>query len=841
MHSRKGRSTIRRHARGPRGTEPRPGSSDTTITPVADLSLDHNGIVVWEADAATLAVSHLSHHAAERAGLAPMAAGLVTDLVHPDDRERVVQVCRAVATDHVQRALDHRMPDSGGEAVLVRHVIAPSSGSATPVHRLHGVMIDVTDLVRAAEERRRLAAVIEETSDLVGIADITGHDIYLNPAGRRLLGIEESEDISALQAREHFATWAQAIVASEALAEAVRRGVWHGESALRTRDAREIPVSQVIVAPHGATGEIEFIATIARDITDEQQARAKTATLLEIARDVTGSLDMPSILERVHQKTASLVPCDAMATFYWQPDHTAFRIVAHHGLPADLADEAEGMEFSREHPLAERVAQGTTLIVTDPGAPGPVPAELLHRFRVQTLVAAPLAVRGRVLGSLVALRLHTADPFDAAQIDLVENIARQLALATEGIALYRAQQEEMHVAAALAHVGREMISSVDAPVLVDRLCQISTEILDAEVSQTVLWRNDDEEFVPVAAFGYPPEQLEAFRLLRFSRQQIDDVLRSLAASGVHHGLVAELEHPSIRELLQAVGMHAFLVMALRRGPEIIGMHSVCRRTTRAFTAPQLRIAEGIVQIASMALEHARLVEELERANRHKSDFVATMSHELRTPLNAVVGYIDLMLDGAFGPLAPAMADPVRRVNASARQLVELVNTTLDMSRIDSGRLSLDVREVDVRVLVNEIHSEMGELLKKAGVEFRWDVPTRLPRLRTDPLKLKLVLKNLVGNAMKFTTEGSVVVSVRRADGALEFAVRDTGIGIPLGAHELIFEAFRQADASPSRRYGGVGLGLYIVRRLVSLLGGQVLLESEVGTGSTFRVTLPLES
>jgi len=839
MQSRTRRSAVRNGARAQRDAEPCPGAGAPTTSAVRRL-LDRNGMAVWEADATTLAVCHLGHHAAAGTEAPPVEIGLVTDLVHPEDRDRILQVCRAVVTDHARRAVDHRLPARDGEDIRVRHVIGPSDDSGAPVQRLRGVLVNVTDLVRAAEERRRLAAVIEETTDLVGIADIMGRDLYLNPAGRRLLDIGDNEDISGLRAREHFAARAQNVVATEALTAAVRDGVWRGESTLRTRDGREVPVSQVIVAPHGPTGDVEFIATIARDITDEQRARAKSATLLEIARDVTGSVDMPTILERVHRNTATLLPCEVVATFYWRPERSAFQFVAQHGLPAELRRDAEALEFRPGHRLVEHLALGNTLVVNDVHAPGPAPTEILEHFGVRALVAAPLAVRGRVLGALVALRLRSAGPFDTAQVDLVESIARQLALAAEGVDLHRAQQEEMQVVAALAHVGRAMISSVNAPVLLDRLCQISIEILHADVSQTVLWRPEDEAFVPVSAFGYPPEQWEVFRLLRLSRPQIDDVLGSMGVRGVHCGAVTELAHPSMRQLLRAIGMGSFLVMALRRGPEIIGIHSVCRRVARAFTVPEQRIAEGIVQIVSMALENALLVEELERANRLKSDFVATMSHELRTPLNAIVGYNDLMLDGAFGVLAPELAEPVRRIGASARQLVELINTTLDVSRIDTGRLPLDVRDVDVRALVQEIDGELRDAGTKAGVEFRWDLPARLPRLRTDPLKLKLVLKNLIGNALKFTDEGAVVVSARRAGGGVEFAVCDTGIGIPPGARALIFEAFRQADTSLTRRHGGVGLGLYIVRRLVSLLGGSVVVESEVGKGSTFRVTVPLE-
>jgi signal transduction histidine kinase len=289
------------------------------------------------------------------------------------------------------------------------------------------------------------------------------------------------------------------------------------------------------------------------------------------------------------------------------------------------------------------------------------------------------------------------------------------------------------------------------------------------------------------------------------------------------------------------GATVVLCMALRRGDEVMGVHVAGYRDRAApFTARQERTARGLGQLASLALENGRLVEELERANRLKSDFVATMSHELRTPLNVIIGYNDLALEGVFGELTQEQRETLDRVRRSALELLELINTTLSLSRLDTDRQPLDVRAVAIPALIAELDTETREArARKPNVHMVWDLPPDLPQLQTDPIKLKVVLKNLIANAVKFTERGHVTVRAQAHDGGVQFAVSDTGIGVPPEAQQIIFEPFRQADSSTTRRYGGVGLGLYIVRRLLDLLGGSVTAESEVGRGSTFRVWVPI--
>jgi len=235
-----------------------------------------------------------------------------------------------------------------------------------------------------------------------------------------------------------------------------------------------------------------------------------------------------------------------------------------------------------------------------------------------------------------------------------------------------------------------------------------------------------------------------------------------------------------------------------------------------------------------------LVEELEQASRFRSEFVANVSHELRNPLNVIIGYTDLLIAGAYGALSGEQEDVVRRTHRGGWELLDLVNATLDLSQMEAQRVPMHREDVQLAPLIHELARDTRAVPLKPGLQMIWTVSDDLPLLHTDALKLKMVLKNLVGNAIKFTDQGSVTVAACRLDGGVEISVSDTGIGIPADAMSIIFDAFRQVDGSTTRRHGGVGLGLYITRRLLDLLGGSIAVQSQVGNGSTFRVWLPFD-
>jgi signal transduction histidine kinase len=293
------------------------------------------------------------------------------------------------------------------------------------------------------------------------------------------------------------------------------------------------------------------------------------------------------------------------------------------------------------------------------------------------------------------------------------------------------------------------------------------------------------------------------------------------------------------EVARRLGARGALYMAIRRGGEVIGLHTAGRVAEgRPWTRRDERVARGIAQAASMALANARLVEELERAGRLKSEFVSTMSHELRTPLNVILGFADMLEDG--NREEHQWRDLISRIKLSGRDLLELIENTLEVGKIEAGRQEARPERLRLRELWAALARGCAQLPRAGGVVLDWcdDVPD--VTLTTDPRKLGVVVRNLVGNALKFTERGSVRVEPWVSAESVAIQVADTGIGIPPDDQDGIFEMFRQADGSDSRRFGGAGLGLYIVRRFVEQLGGQVAVQSTPGEGSVFTVTLPRE-
>ena len=230
----------------------------------------------------------------------------------------------------------------------------------------------------------------------------------------------------------------------------------------------------------------------------------------------------------------------------------------------------------------------------------------------------------------------------------------------------------------------------------------------------------------------------------------------------------------------------------------------------------------------------------ETAARTKSELLSTLSHELRTPISIILGYIDLLLEGSFGLLTDSQIDPLKRIARNASELSDLILGMLDLSRLDAGQLSVEFQEVHVPQVIAAIQSELEDVCRLSQLEFRWQAAPNLPPVYTDPGKLKTVLKNLVGNAVKFTHQGQVSVDARVGQDGLEIVVSDTGIGIPEESLPLIFEPFYQVENPSTGQLRGTGLGLHIVKRLLETLRGKVSVVSEVGRGSSFCIWLPIK-
>lgn len=268
------------------------------------------------------------------------------------------------------------------------------------------------------------------------------------------------------------------------------------------------------------------------------------------------------------------------------------------------------------------------------------------------------------------------------------------------------------------------------------------------------------------------------------------------------------------------------------------------------------------RLVERSRELERLSSELLRANRMKNDFLANVSHELRTPLNAIVGFVDLLREGVYGELSPRQAKPVERIEASANHLRHLVDQILDLAKMAAGRLDVHNESIDLRPFILDVASEVESLLAEKSLSLSLVMGGAIPRIRSDPTHLRQILVNLIGNAIKYTDTGSIIVKSRvlMTEGALaqglpaslvafheglsswlSLQVIDSGIGIVITDQVRVFEEFEQIDSgpradSPNR---GTGLGLAISRRLARLLGGDLLVTSEPAKGSTFTLWLPV--
>jgi PAS domain S-box-containing protein len=234
--------------------------------------------------------------------------------------------------------------------------------------------------------------------------------------------------------------------------------------------------------------------------------------------------------------------------------------------------------------------------------------------------------------------------------------------------------------------------------------------------------------------------------------------------------------------------------------------------------------------------------ELEQASMLKSQFLANMSHEFRTPLNAMLGYTSMLLQGVAGPIDAPARRQLGRIESNGRHLLTIINEILDISRIEAGRMPLQISRFDIPQLVNEVRAELEPIILRSRLTVAVDLAQDLKALSSDRQKVKQILLNLLSNALKFTHEGTVTISARRRakQRAMDLSVTDTGIGIAPADQENIFEDFRQLDNSPTRAYGGTGLGLSICRRLAQMLDGTITVDSEVGVGSRFTLTLPTQ-
>jgi len=304
----------------------------------------------------------------------------------------------------------------------------------------------------------------------------------------------------------------------------------------------------------------------------------------------------------------------------------------------------------------------------------------------------------------------------------------------------------------------------------------------------------------------------------------------------------------LQQVSQQAGFHALLAVPLLREGRVLGSLSVSRAAAGEFPQEVVELLQTFAAQSTLAIENARLFREIERksheleiASLHKSQFLANMSHELRTPLNAILGYTELIVDQIYGPVPEKIADVLERVEKSGRHLLGLINDVLDLSKIEAGQLVLSLNDYTFDEVAQSVATAVGSLASEKKLQLLVDVTPGLPVGNGDERRITQVLLNLVGNAIKFTDTGEVVVRVTKRDEMFVASVADTGPGIREEDRQKIFEEFQQGDSSSTKTKGGTGLGLAIAKRIVEMHGGRIWVESTVGKGSTFYFSIPVRA
>jgi signal transduction histidine kinase/HAMP domain-containing protein len=376
---------------------------------------------------------------------------------------------------------------------------------------------------------------------------------------------------------------------------------------------------------------------------------------------------------------------------------------------------------------------------------------------------------------------------------------------------------------------------------ITRLCESNIAALflyDGEVLSTAASYGTTHEFTQHLNSSRPrPSHETTTRLAALERRtvHVPDLLSDPTFS------------PKPLELYQKEKVRTVISVPMLRENTLVGVITTWRRETRPFSEKQIALLKTFADQAVIAIENVRLFQEiqdknelLEAANRHKSQFLANVSHELRTPLNSIIGFTRLVLRKTESQIERLQKENLQKVLISSEHLLNLINGLLDLAKIEAGRMEAYVETFKLDEIVRVATATVEPMLKNGRVRLVTDIAPDIPPLKTDRDKLKQSVLNLLSNAVKFTENGEIKVAAWRENGSLKLTVSDTGIGMKKEALDLIFEEFRQADMSSTRRYGGTGLGLAIVRRFIALMGGEIAVESVLGKGSKFTITIPME-
>jgi len=455
-----------------------------------------------------------------------------------------------------------------------------------------------------------------------------------------------------------------------------------------------------------------------------------------------------------------------------------------------------------------------------------------------------------VIGGVAATRL-VAGPFSDREIALLQTFADQAVIAIENVRLFNDTKEALDQQTATAEILRVISNSPTSlqPVL-DAVAQNAARVCEGrDASVHFLEGTSLRRVANTGGISVTADDIHALRRDTVMGRAVID----RQTTHVEDLQALSKEYPEGARHAAQLGYRTTLATPLLREGEAIGVLLIRRLDVRPFTDAQVTLLETFAAQAVIAIENVRLFRELQASNqaiadksrqleiasRHKSEFLANMSHELRTPLNAVIGFSEVLGDRMFGELNEKQDEYLKDINASGQHLLSLINDILDLSKIEAGRMELELTDFNLPATLDNALTLVRERAGRRGIAVGLTVDERLEEIRADERKVRQVVLNLLSNAIKLTPEGGrIEVRAVPMDGSVEVSVSDTGVGIAAEDQEEIFEEFRQVGTA-AKKVEGTGLGLALSRKFIELHGGRIWVESQIGAGSTFTFTVPI--
>jgi GAF domain-containing protein len=593
-----------------------------------------------------------------------------------------------------------------------------------------------------------------------------------------------------------------------------------------------------------------------RAVTEALDRQTATAEILRVISASTN--DVEPVFGAIAENSLRLL--QGWSVIVWQREGDGLR-------PAAMRGGHEGSEqrvrelfpaHERLHTFAhDAVADREPRQVPDSEAEGVHPrvrdAARARGWRAN--LAVPM-VQGRDVLGVITLSRVEPGAFTPQEVDLLKTFADQAVIAIQNTRLLTELKDRtaqltrsVEQLTALGEVGRAVSSTLDLETVLTTI--VSRAVQLAGVDGGVVFEYDDasQEFVHRAAReqGGP---LAAVR--RAARIRRGEGIVGRTALTLEPAQIADITAPGayesrLRDNLIASGIRGLLAVPMVNADgNVLGSLVVSRNTPGEFSAETVDLLRTFATQSTLAIQNARLFEEiaeksrqLEAANRHKDEFLANMSHELRTPLNGIIGFSEVILERMFGEINAKQEEYLNDILSSGRHLLSLINDILDLSKIEAGKMELELADFHAPAAIDNAMMLMRERAARRGQSLERAVDPDLGEIRADERKFKQVLLNLLSNAVKFTPEGGrITVGARVENGEALVWVTDTGIGIAPEHHELVFEEFRQVGRA-DKKAEGTGLGLALCRKFIELHGGRISLASELGKGSTFMFAVPL--